>query len=68
MLPERRKATEAVVFTGIDKKSSPTMIVKDFALMLEDRTGCVGRNGGGSDDDDRVLNSARFEFNDEGCR
>ena len=66
--PSATRSAEAAassVFTRIETNPRPTMIVEDFAIMLEDRPGCYGWIGNGPDDNGRVLHSAWFDFNDE---
>jgi hippurate hydrolase len=53
------------VFNGVETNPPQTMIVEDFAFMLEDRPGCYGWIGNGSDMNGRILHSAWFDFNDE---
>jgi hippurate hydrolase len=53
------------VFNKVETSPPQTMIVEDFAFMLEDRTGCYGWLGNGPDDNGRILHSAWFDFNDE---
>ncbi len=59
-----RKAGEAV-FNNVNTSPPQTMIVEDFAFMLEDRPGSYAWVGNGPDDDGRILHSAWFDFNDE---
>ncbi|MBP2561939.1 hippurate hydrolase [Neorhizobium galegae] len=62
------RAAEAAglsVFTKVETNPPQTMIVEDFAFMLEDRPGCYGWIGNGPDDNGRILHSAWFDFNDE---
>ncbi len=53
------------VFNKVETNPPQTMIVEDFAFMLEDRPGCYGWIGNGPDDNGRILHSAWFDFNDE---
>jgi hippurate hydrolase len=53
------------VFNEVETNPPQTMIVEDFAFMLEDRPGCYGWIGNGPDDNGRILHSAWFDFNDE---
>jgi len=52
------------VFNSVDLAPPQTMIVEDFAFMLEDRPGCYAWIGNGPDTDGRILHSAWFDFND----
>jgi len=52
------------VFQKVETSPPQTMIVEDFAFMLEDRPGCYGWIGNGPDNDGRILHSAWFDFND----
>jgi len=51
------------VFLDVDTNPPQTMIVEDFAFMLEDRPGCYAWVGNGPDSDGRILHSAWFDFN-----
>ncbi|PKR55031.1 M20 aminoacylase family protein [Thalassospira marina] len=51
------------IFGKVDTNPPHTMIVEDFAFMLEDRPGCYGWIGNGPDDNGRILHSAWFDFN-----
>ena len=53
------------MFNKVETNPPQTMIVEDFAFMLEDRPGCYGWIGNGSDGNGRILHSAWFDFNDE---
>jgi len=53
------------VFQNVDTNPPQTMIVEDFAFMLEDRPGCYAWVGNGPDDDGRILHSAWYDFNDD---
>lgn len=53
------------VFNRVDTNPPQTMIVEDFAFMLEDRPGCYGWIGNGPDNNGRILHSAWFDFNDK---
>ncbi len=53
------------VFNSVNVTPPQTMIVEDFAFMLEDRPGCYAWVGNGPDTDGRILHSAWFDFNDE---
>lgn len=53
------------VFNRVETDPPRTMIVEDFAFMLEDRPGCYGWIGNGPDDNGRILHSAWYDFNDE---
>jgi len=59
------EAAGSAVFNRIETNPPQTMIVEDFAFMLEDRPGCYGWIGNGPDDNGRILHSAWFDFNDE---
>ncbi|RAX37888.1 M20 aminoacylase family protein [Rhizobium tropici] len=59
------KAAGLSVFAKVETNPSQTMIVEDFAFMLEDRPGCYGWIGNGPDHDGRILHSAWYDFNDE---
>lgn len=59
------EAAGSSVFNKIDTNPPQTMIVEDFAFMLQDRPGCYGWIGNGPDDNGRILHSAWFDFNDE---
>lgn len=59
------EAAGSAVFNRIDTNPPQTMIVEDFAFMLEDRPGCYGWIGNGPDDNGRILHSAWFDFNDD---
>lgn len=52
------------VFREIETNPPQTMIVEDFAFMLQDRPGCYAWIGNGPDDNGRILHSAWFDFND----
>lgn len=52
------------VFQKVETNPPQTMIVEDFAFMLEGRPGCYGWIGNGPDTDGRILHSAWFDFND----
>ncbi|PWE53410.1 amidohydrolase [Metarhizobium album] len=58
-------AAGSLVFNKVETNPPQTMIVEDFAFMLEDRRGCYGWIGNGSDGNGRILHSAWFDFNDE---
>ena len=62
---DRALAAAGRVFRDVDAFPPQTMIVEDFAFMLEDRPGCYGWIGNGSDEGSRILHSAWFDFNDE---
>jgi len=62
---ERALAAARNIFQKVESSPPQTMIVEDFAFMLEDRPGCYGWIGNGSDEDARILHSAWFDFNDE---
>lgn len=53
------------VFNRVETNPPQTMIVEDFAFMLEGRPGCYGWIGNGPDDNGRILHSAWFDFNDD---
>jgi amidohydrolase len=53
------------VFNKVEANPPQTMIVEDFAFMLQDRPGCYGWIGNGPDGNGRILHSAWFDFNDE---
>jgi len=53
------------VFMNVNLSPPQTMIVEDFAFMLEHSKGCYGWIGNGSDADGRILHSAWYDFNDE---
>jgi len=53
------------VFDTVNISPPQTMIVEDFAFMLEDRPGCYAWIGNGPDTQGRILHSAWFDFNDE---
>ncbi|WP_037087916.1 M20 aminoacylase family protein [Neorhizobium vignae] len=62
------KSAEAAalsIFNRVETNPPQTMIVEDFAFMLEGRPGCYGWIGNGPDDNGRILHSAWFDFNDE---
>ncbi len=59
------EAAGLTVFNTIERNPPQTMIVEDFAFMLEDRPGCYGWIGNGADDNGRILHSAWYDFNDE---
>ena len=59
------EAAGSSVFTKVETNPPQTMIVEDFAFMLEDRPGCYGWIGNGPDGNGRILHSAWFDFNDE---
>ncbi|KQU87451.1 hypothetical protein ASD12_07925 [Mesorhizobium sp. Root102] len=59
------EAAGSSVFNKIETNPPQTMIVEDFAFMLQDRPGCYGWIGNGPDDNGRILHSAWFDFNDE---
>ncbi|WP_162183332.1 M20/M25/M40 family metallo-hydrolase [Neorhizobium vignae] len=65
--PAARSAEAAAlsVFTKVETNPPQTMIVEDFAFMLEDRPGCYGWIGNGPDDNGQILHSAWFDFKDE---
>lgn len=62
---ERALAAAARVFETVEPQPSPTMIVEDFAFLLEHRPGRYGWIGNGPDIDGRILHSAWYDFNDE---
>ncbi|MFT7594020.1 MAG: amidohydrolase [Paracoccaceae bacterium] len=62
---DRALASARKVFDTVEASPPQTMIVEDFAFMLEDRPGCYGWIGNGSDEDACILHSAWFDFNDE---
>lgn len=53
------------VFNKVETNPPQTMIVEDFAFMLENRPGCYGWIGNGPDDNARILHSAWYDFNDD---
>ncbi|WP_432431854.1 M20/M25/M40 family metallo-hydrolase [Neorhizobium galegae] len=59
------EAVGSSVFNKVETNRPQTMIVEDFAFMLEDRPGRDGWIGNGSDSNARLLHSAWFDFNDE---
>ncbi|WP_417804316.1 M20 aminoacylase family protein [Thalassospira lucentensis] len=59
------EAAGSSVFGSVETNPPQTMIVEDFAFMLEDRPGCYGWIGNGPDDNGRILHSAWFDFNDD---
>ena len=59
------EAAGSSVFNNVETNPPQTMIVEDFAFMLEDRPGCYGWIGNGPDGNGRILHSAWFDFNDE---
>ncbi len=59
------EAAGSLVFNKVETNPPQTMIVEDFAFMLEDRPGCYGWIGNGPDDNGRILHSAWYDFNDE---
>lgn len=59
------EAAGSLVFNKVETNPPQTMIVEDFAFMLEDRPGCYGWIGNGPDGNGRILHSAWFDFNDE---
>ncbi|WP_412778208.1 M20 aminoacylase family protein [Thalassospira lucentensis] len=59
------EAAGSSVFGKVETNPPQTMIVEDFAFMLEDRPGCYGWIGNGPDDNGRILHSAWFDFNDD---
>jgi hippurate hydrolase len=59
------EAAGSDVFNRVETNPPQTMIVEDFAFMLEDRPGCYGWIGNGPDDNGRILHSAWYDFNDE---
>ena len=70
LINDDRSAQQALaagraVFQQVDSAPPQTMIVEDFAFMLEDRPGCYGWIGNGSDADGRILHSAWYDFNDD---
>jgi amidohydrolase len=52
------------VFENVESNPPQTMIVEDFAFMLEGREGCYAWIGNGDDADARILHSAWYDFND----
>jgi hippurate hydrolase len=50
------------VFAHVNTDPPQTMIVEDFAFMLEDRPGCYAWIGNGSDENNRFLHSAWYDF------
>lgn len=66
--PSAAKSAEAAglsVFSNVETNPPQTMIVEDFAFMLEDRPGCYGWIGNGPDGGGRILHSAWYDFNDD---
>jgi hippurate hydrolase len=59
------EAAGSAVFNRVETNPPQTMIVEDFAFMLEDRPGCYGWIGNGPDDNGHILHSAWFDFNDD---
>ncbi len=57
-------AAGAKVFQNVNPNPPQTMVVEDFAFMLEDRSGCYGWIGNGPEDDGCILHSAWYDFND----
>jgi hippurate hydrolase len=46
-------------------EATPTMGAEDFAFMLEQKPGCYVWIGNGPSDNERVLHSPHYDFNDE---
>lgn len=59
------EAAGIAVFKNVEINPPQTMIVEDFAFMLEGRPGSYGWIGNGADSDGRILHSAWYDFNDE---
>jgi amidohydrolase len=62
---DRAKRAADRIFSGVETQPPQTMIVEDFAFMLEGRPGCYAWIGNGSDENAKVLHSAWFDFNDD---
>lgn len=58
-------AAEVFGEDNVDLDPPQTMIVEDFAFMLEGRRGCYAWIGNGSDEGGRRLHSSRYDFNDD---
>jgi len=61
----RAEAAGHKVFNVVETDPPQTMIVEDFAFMLEDRPGSYAWIGNGADAEGRILHSAWYDFNDE---
>jgi hippurate hydrolase len=60
-----RTAIDVVGETNVDRNPTPTMGGEDFAFMLEQKPGCYIWIGNGPGDNERVLHSPHYDFNDE---
>jgi len=60
-----RAATDVVGEAQVERNPTPTMGAEDFAFMLEQKPGCYVWIGNGPSDNERVLHSPHYDFNDE---
>jgi amidohydrolase len=60
-----RVATDVVGEAQVERNPTPTMGAEDFAFMLEQKPGCYVWIGNGPSDNERVLHSPHYDFNDE---
>ncbi len=60
-----RAATDVVGEAQVERNPTPTMGAEDFAFMLEQKPGCYVWIGNGPTDNERVLHSPHYDFNDE---
>ena len=60
-----RVASDVVGESQVERNPTPTMGAEDFAFMLEQKPGCYVWIGNGPSDNERVLHSPHYDFNDE---
>jgi hippurate hydrolase len=60
-----RVASDVVGVSQVERNPTPTMGAEDFAFMLEQKPGCYVWIGNGPSDNERVLHSPHYDFNDE---
>lgn len=58
-------ADEVFRSSNVERNPPQTMIVEDFAFMLEHAAGCYAWIGNGSEENARRLHSSKFDFNDD---
>ncbi len=60
-----RAAVDVVGDAHVERDPTPTMGAEDFAFMLEQKPGCYIWVGNGPGDNERVLHSPHYDFNDD---
>jgi hippurate hydrolase len=60
-----RVAADVAGEAQVDRDPTPTMGAEDFAYMLEQKPGCYVWIGNGPSENERVLHSPHYDFNDE---